>query len=96
MSNAELALEIARLVTRAVGGETVDPRRAGVELAARFPELGVPGELIGKAIARAAGMVGIELAADGADDQIAHAGLCKSRPIASPPVAIVRRLFMGG
>lgn len=61
MSNTELSREIAHLVTRAVGGEAIDPAAAGDSLARRFPHLSLPGEMIGKAIARAASMVGVEL-----------------------------------
>ncbi len=61
MSKAELYREIAQLVNRAVAGEAVDPTAAGESLARRFPHLLLSGELLGKAVARAAGMVGVAL-----------------------------------
>ena len=61
MSNAELSREIAHLVDRALGGEAIDPVAAGESLARRFPHLFLSGELIGKAVARAASMVGVAL-----------------------------------
>lgn len=67
MSSAELSIEISHIVTRAMGGEPVDLAGRSEELAARFSELGMSAELIGKAIARAAGMVGIAL--EGADER---------------------------
>ena len=62
----ELSLDIAELVSRARGGEPIDTSAKGEELAAKYPDLGMSGELIGKAIARAAGMLG--LAIEGADE----------------------------
>ena len=47
------------LLTR--GGEPIDTTAKGEELAAKYPHLGMSGELIGKAIARAAGMLGLVL-----------------------------------
>ena len=61
MSNADLSREIAQLVSRAVAGEAIDPRAAGESLARRFPHLILSAELIGKAVARAASMVGVPL-----------------------------------
>jgi hypothetical protein len=58
VSSAELSREISRLVVRIVGGEAIDVSAQGAALAARFPELGMSAELIGKAISRAASMVG--------------------------------------
>ena len=66
MSSAKLSLDIADLVARARGGEPIDVTSKGEELAARYPELNMSGELIGKAIARAAGMLG--LAVEGAEE----------------------------
>jgi hypothetical protein len=57
----ELSREIAQLVHRALGGEAIDPAVAGESLARRFPHLSLPGELIGKAVARASSMVGVAL-----------------------------------
>ena len=67
-SSAELALEISRLVARAMRGETIDVASSGEALAARFPDAGMTGEMIAQAIERAAGMVdmirdGVELEA---------------------------------
>jgi hypothetical protein len=58
-SRAELSLEISRLVSRVVKGETIDAAASGAELAARFPDAGMSGEMIAKAIDSAAGMVGM-------------------------------------
>jgi hypothetical protein len=61
LSSAALSLEISGLVQRAKRGEAIDASSEGAELAVKYPELGISGELIGKAIARAAGMVGVIL-----------------------------------
>ena len=61
MSSTELSREIASLVSRALNGEAIDPSAAGASLARRFPHLFLDGELMGKAIARAASMVGLVL-----------------------------------
>jgi hypothetical protein len=55
---AKLSLEISQFVSRALRGEAVDTADEGAKLAARFPQLGMSGEMIGSAIARAIGMVG--------------------------------------
>jgi hypothetical protein len=60
-----------------VGGEPVDVALQSEELAARYAHLGLSAQLIGKAIARAAGMVGVAL--DGAGEEM------------SPPVAGARQ-----
>lgn len=57
MSSASLSLDISALVSRSLRGEDIDASAAGNELAARYPDLGMSGELIGKAITRAAGMI---------------------------------------
>jgi hypothetical protein len=61
MSSVELSRDIAQVISRARGGEPIDTAGEGEELAARYPELGMSGELIGKAIVRAAGMLGLEM-----------------------------------
>jgi hypothetical protein len=66
LSSAKLSLDIADLVARARGGEPIDTTAKGEELAAKYPDLGMSGELIGKAIARAAGMLGLVL--EGAEE----------------------------
>jgi hypothetical protein len=66
LSSTELSLDIAELVSRARGGEPIDTLSKGEELAAKYPDLGMSGELIGKAIARAAGMLGVAL--EGAEE----------------------------
>ena len=66
MSSANLSLDIADLVSRARGGEPIDTTAKGEELAAKYPDLGMSGELIGRAIARAAGMLGVAL--EGAEE----------------------------
>jgi hypothetical protein len=58
-SRAELSLEISRVVSRVLRGEAIDCAEAGEALAARFGELGVSGEMIGEAISRATGMMGM-------------------------------------
>jgi len=55
----ELSLEISRLVSRVLAGETIDKTLCGVELSARFPESGMSPKMIAEAIDRAAGMVGL-------------------------------------
>lgn len=59
MSRAELSLEISRLVSRLLKGEEVDTAACGEELAGRFPDVGMSGEMISEAIVSAAGMVGM-------------------------------------
>jgi len=59
VSRTELSLEISRLVSRVVKGETVDTAASGKELAARFPEARMSAEMIAEAIVSAAGMVGM-------------------------------------
>jgi hypothetical protein len=61
LSSADLSVEIYRLVTRVVGGEPIDVATRSEELATRYAHLGLSAQLIGKAIARAAGMVGVTL-----------------------------------
>lgn len=59
MSREALSLEISRLVSRVVSGEEIDTAEKGVALAAKYPGVGMSGEMIGQAIDRAAGMVGM-------------------------------------
>lgn len=61
MSSAELSLDISQVVKRLLGGESVDVLRSGEDLARKHPDLGMPGELIAKAIARTASMMGVVL-----------------------------------
>jgi hypothetical protein len=68
VSSAELSLDISQIVSRALGGEPIDVAGQSEALAARHADLGMPAELIAKAIARAAGMVGVAL--DGAGEDI--------------------------
>lgn len=79
MSSTELYREISGLVFRALKGEAVDTVSAGSDLAARFPDLGMPGDLIAKAIARAAGMMGISL--EGAETLVSSPGLAPEEPM---------------
>jgi hypothetical protein len=58
-SQAALSREISGLVSRLVGGEALDTAACGSELAARFPDVGMTGDMIAEAIVRAAGMVGM-------------------------------------
>jgi hypothetical protein len=62
---AELSIEISRLVSRILSGETIDTTLSGADLAIRYPDAGMSGEMISQAIVRAAGMVG--LIRDGAE-----------------------------
>jgi hypothetical protein len=57
VSSAALSREISALVTRSLSGEAIDNAAHGEQLAAKYPDLGMSGELIGKAIGRAAGMM---------------------------------------
>jgi hypothetical protein len=59
MSREALSLEISQAVSRVIGGESIDPAARGEFLAAKYPELGMSGEMIGEAITRAANMVGM-------------------------------------
>jgi hypothetical protein len=59
VSREALALDISRIVSRVVSGEAVDTVERGAALAAKYPEVGMSGESISEAIARAAGMVGM-------------------------------------
>ncbi len=59
MSKEALSLDISRLVSRVVRGETIDVAERGAALAKQYPDLGMSGAMIGQAIERAAGMVGM-------------------------------------
>jgi hypothetical protein len=59
VSKEALALDISRVVSRVVSGEAVDTAERGAALAAKYPEVGLSGQSISEAIARAAGMVGM-------------------------------------
>jgi hypothetical protein len=59
VSREALSLDISRLVSRVVRGESIDIAERGAALAAQYPDLGMSGALIGQAIERAAGMVGM-------------------------------------
>ncbi len=59
MSREALSLEISQVVARVVSGEPVDAAERGTHLAQKYPGLGMSGEMIGEAIRRAAGMVGM-------------------------------------
>ncbi len=65
---AQLSIEISRLVSRILNGESVDTTLSGADLAIRYPDAGMSGEMIAQAILRAAGMVG--LIRDGADADV--------------------------
>ena len=58
-AQAALSLEISRLVARVTRGEMVDIAARGEALAFRFPDAGMSGAMIAKAIENAAGMVGM-------------------------------------
>jgi hypothetical protein len=53
----ELSTEIAGLVAQVLRGEAVDTAAKGEELAARYPQVGMSGAMIGEAIVRATGMM---------------------------------------
>jgi hypothetical protein len=59
VSREALSLDISQLVSRVVAGEAIDVAEKGAALAAKYPDLGMSGELIAQAIERAAGMVGM-------------------------------------
>jgi len=59
MSREVLSLEISQIVARVVSGESIDAAERGTLLAQKYPELGMTGDMIGQAIERAAGMVGM-------------------------------------
>ena len=59
MSREALSLDISQVVSRVVSGESIDTAERGAALAAKYPDLGMSGALIGQAIERAAGMVGM-------------------------------------
>jgi len=59
VSREALSLEISHLVSRVVKGEPIDIPGTGAALAAKYPDTGMSGMLIGQAIERAAGMVGM-------------------------------------
>lgn len=59
MSREALALDISRVVSRVVSGEPIDTAERGAALAAKYPDLGMNGEMIDQAIVRAASMVGM-------------------------------------
>ncbi len=59
MSREALSLEISQIVARVVSGESIDAAERGTLLAQKYPELGMTGDMIGQAIERAAGMVGM-------------------------------------
>jgi hypothetical protein len=59
MSREALSLEISRIVSQVVSGEPIDAAERGARLAVKYPDVGMSGEMIGEAITRAAGMVGM-------------------------------------
>jgi hypothetical protein len=59
VSREALSLEISRVVAGLVSGEPVDVAERSAMLALQFPDQGMSGEMIGEAIQRAAGMVGM-------------------------------------
>lgn len=61
MSSAELSIDIAQLVSRARAGEAIDATVEGETLRAKYPGLGMSAELIGKAVVRAAAMMGVDV-----------------------------------
>jgi hypothetical protein len=84
LSSADLSVEIYRLVTRVAGGEPIDVATRCEELAARYADLGLSAQLIGKAIARAAGMVGVAI--DGIGEAPPPTGAPHPQPAASESV----------
>ena len=67
MSREALSLEISQAVSRVVSGEPVDAAERGAFLAAKYPELGMSGEMISEAITP-------RRRHDGHDQEDAHAG----------------------
>lgn len=58
-SRAVLSIEISRVVSRVLSGETIDTAAQGEELATKYPDLEMSGPMISEAIVRAAGMMGM-------------------------------------
>jgi hypothetical protein len=61
-SHGDLFREIGKLVLAADAGQTIDLSAKSKELADRYRNLGMPAELIAKAIARSLGAIGISMA----------------------------------
>ena len=88
-SSAKLSLEISQLVSRALAGEMIDMPAEGERLAGRFPDLGMSGEMIGNAIARAISMVGaIRSGADQPREPTADAAQSSDRSSANAPAEL--------
>ena len=66
MDRAELSIEISRIVSRALNGETIDVAVEGEGLAVKYPGLGMSGQMIADAIASATGMMGMIRSGNGA------------------------------
>ena len=73
MDRAELSIEISRLVSRALNGETIDVTVEGEGLAVKYPGLGMSGQMIADAIASATGMMGMIRSGNGLAADIAAA-----------------------
>lgn len=61
-SHGDLFREIGKLVLAAHAGQAIDLSAKSEELAERYGDLGMPAELIAKAIARALGAIGVSMA----------------------------------
>jgi hypothetical protein len=110
VSSAELSLDISELVSRALGGELIDVVVQSEALASRHANLGMSAELIAKAIARAAGMVGVTLPGADEDIIVQAAGAAEAagpqstngfhgeltRDYVADQAVELRRVFLGG
>ncbi len=61
-SHGDLFREIGKLVLAAHAGQAIDLAAKSEELAARYENLGMPAELIAKAIARSLGAISVSMA----------------------------------
>jgi hypothetical protein len=85
VSREALSLEISNLVSRVVRGESIDIAQMGAALAAKYPELGMSGALIGQAVERAVGMVGMIRSAPAPTKRMPRAVEMVVAPVNEPP-----------
>jgi len=85
VSREALSLEISNLVARVVKGEAIDIPETGAGLAAKYPDLGMSGALIGQAIERAVGMVGMIRSTPAPTKRMSRAAEMVVAPADEPP-----------
>jgi len=85
VSREALSLEISSIVSRVVRGESIDITQMGAALAAKYPELGMSGALIGQAVERAVGMVGMIRSAPAPTKRMPGAAEMVVAPVSQPP-----------